>query len=902
MAILAVLLFMLSTIMVFFAPAPMGEPTRALPQKYDLSPRVVYHGAASTTYSGEACVQMVFDYHGPSVTQQDIRNVSTGLRDDGDVATSGELARAIHFSSLSLLSPTQRGYRERALGYGAFSNDWTNDRSDPSPRFASRWTDLMTAIYEGHPVSLMTYLDMPPVLGAPKPPDPQNPQLPTPPVGLGDLAALEKVWRLVVGYDNGGALFYVYDPLTVGTGFLGGGGRKAITRENLDKLWNITTLDEGSFKSHRVGLTGAPWKLADIKAPRTVEAGTTFTISVNVTYWAPPNMNGETVNRPQAVLDTPDEYSVEDSDTSLPLTGISGPNTFRVVEWTVRAPDRSYAGQDTAFYINASGTVISESQPRHTDSIGEGVQVKIEAFGFLNHPPVITTSQIDPALIPDDGTIQPLVSAKVTDEDGNIQTVQVDLTPIGGPSTQRMYDDGSNGDAVEKDGTYSYSITKTVQRGEHIIRITVKDTKGGKAYSNLTLVVEDAASFTEAPRLTSLGFTPSRAPNDATNAVKAWAIVTDKEDDLTNVEVDLSQVGGDSAYPLSDDGTGGDVFPLDGNYTADITIGAAVELGMYQIGFSAVDSVGHRTIATAWLEVVLPPVPPVVKSADTDPEEVDNDGKTKVRLVVVVSDDNDDIERVHTDLTPIKGMAETPLRNDGKGGDLAAGDDTWTLEFTVPTAASPGLKGKIDVTVVDMAGLEGKGSFTLRVNKANSAPEISTYSVRTVSGRVENEFAPGTVVVITVNASDPDSDVLSLTLNFTELPLADIPLLDDGASPDAEASDNVFSARFTIPSGTKEGAYNITVLAQDPKGTKDQLRVRLYVTGSGKGDTSLKLSPMVYIGVPVVLFLVLLVLFVLIFLKRTSPAKVRRGYAPPLMQQGMGRGQPPVFQPYVGPR
>ncbi len=902
MAILAVLLFVLSTLIVLFAPAPAGEPTRALPQKYDLTPRVVYHGAASTTYSGEACVQMVFDYHGPSVTQQDIRNVTTGLRDDGDVATSGELTRAIHFSSMSLLSPTQRGYRERSVGYGAFMNDWTNDRNAPSPRFALRWTDLMTAIYEGHTVALMTYLDMPPVLGAPKPPDPQNPQLPTPPVGLGDLAALEKVWRLVVGYDNGGSVLFVYDPLPSGTGFLGGGGRKAITRENLDKLWNITAFEEGSFKSHRIGLTGAPWKLADIKAPRTVEAGTDFTISANVTYWAPPNMNGDTVNRPQVVLDAPDEYSVQGSGATVDLTGVSGPNTFRVVEWTVRAPDRSYAGQDTAFYINASGTVISESQPRHTDSIGEGVQIKIEAFGFLNHPPVITTSQIDPALIPDDGSIQPIVSSKVTDEDGNIQTVQVDLTPVGGPSTQRMYDDGSNGDAVEKDGTYSYQITKTIQRGEHIIRVTVKDTKGGKAYSNLTLVVEDAASFTEAPRMASLGFTPSKAPNDATTTVKAWAVVTDKEDDLVKVEVDLSQVGGGSAFPLSDDGTGGDVFPLDGNFTSDITVGAAVELGMYQIGFSALDSVGHRTVATAWLEVVLPPVPPVVLSADVDPEEVENDGKTKVRLVVVVSDDNEDIERVIADLTPVKGLSEAPLRNDGKGGDLTAGDDIWTLEFTVPTTASPGLKGRIDVTAVDRTGLEGKGSFTLRVNKANSAPEISTYSVRTVSGKVENEFAPGTVVVIIVNASDPDSDPLSMTLNFTELPIADIPLLDDGASPDAEASDSVYTAQFTIPAGTKEGAYNITVLAKDPKGSTDQLRVRLYVSGGGEDGRPLKVSPVVLIGVPVALFLVLLVLFIIIFLKRTSPANVKRGYAPPLMPQGMGRGQPPVFQPYVGPR
>jgi hypothetical protein len=322
---------------------------------------------------------------------------------------------------------------------------------------------------------------------------------------------------------------------------------------------------------------------------------------------------------------------------------------------------------------------------------------------------------------------------------------------------------------------------------------------------------------------------------------------------------------------------------------------------MYQVSFSASDDAGHTTVATAWLQVVLPPVAPVIKSAEVDPEEVENDGKTKVRLVVVVTDDNDDIDSVFTDLTPIKGSPEAQLRNDGKGGDLASGDDTWTLEFTVPTTASTGLKGKIEVFAVDGTELIGAGSFSLRVLQANSPPEITTYSVRTGSGTASNEFAPGSLVVMTVNVTDPDGDILELTINFTELPLTDIPLLDDGESPDAEASDNVHSASFTIPEGTKDGAYNITIYARDPKGSTDQLKVRLYVAKDKGDEGSEKLSPLLLIGVPSLGVVLLLALFVMVFMRRTN-AVAKKGRAPQIVQQGYGRAQPPVFQPYVGPR
>jgi len=861
---LAVLLLALSVQAMISDDAEGDTPTRALPSRINLSNAVPYHMAVSQDLTGEAGLSMVFDDHGPYIMQQDIRNVTKGILGSG-VADVEELIRAAHYSSNFFTS--QKGYRERPLGYGGFMYDWSDDERNPSPRFDMRFADLYQAMAEGHPILCYMYLDMPPDLNPnPQPPDPNNPQPPEPKVTPEDLAALDKVWRLVVGYDtNQGSngVLIVHDPLPAGTGYLGGRA-KTITRENFDKLWNVYELEDQRISTHRIGMTAAPWKLNDLEHPASVEAGTDFTISVNITYWAPSVMVGVDVSDPRAELVIPADYSYVEGKRVTSLS-IMGPTTYESVEWTIRAPDRAYAGQDWNFILNATGNVTVVS-PAHHDRIGETAFFEVETYGYLNHPPTITSSLVDPEVIPDDGSVQPLIASAVEDEDGNLQSVTVDLSSVGGSSQQRMYDDGTNGDETSGDSIYSYRIRKKLQMGEHTFTVTAKDTRGGMDMDNVTLIVEDAALFTNAPDIVDKGVFPMGIPNDGFTTSVIWAVVDDDEGDLERVEADLSEVGGESDARMFDDGTSGDLFADDGNYSLEFTVGPEVELSIYQVGITAYDRAGHETSAKTWVDVILPPVPPFIIGVSPMPDEVPNDGKTPVTLTAAVEDDNGDLERVWVDLTPVKGPQFAYMKDDGIYPDITEDDGTWTIEFTVGRSVSEGLKGKIDVTAEDSAGLTYTASFSLKVLRANTPPEIMNYNITASDGIARTEFTEGETVNIKVQVQDDDGDELTVSVDLSEMGGSGIELDDaDG--------DGWFEGSFRIPVNTSGSSYNVTITVSDPDGASDSIRIRIGVRESETASKGSSLSSGTILLLSLGGFAVLLIL-VLVFMfgrKKTAP-------------------------------
>jgi len=844
-----------------------GPPTRALPTKVIMTKEVPYHQMSVEDLSGEASLSMVFDYLGPYISQQDIRNVTKGRFESG-VAEPDEMVRATHFSDLSWYSLTQRGYRERGIGYGAFSYDWTDDENAPSPRYSSRFTDIYSIIAERHVLVCYMYLDIPPELTpeTPTPPDPGNPEPPTPPVTQEDLAALEKVWRVVVGYDQGqgSGVLYVHDPLPQGTGYLGGPSR-VISKGDFDKLWNVTVIEGGSIVKHRLGLSASPWTISELSAPRSAEAATVFHISANITYTAPSILAGESVQTPTAVLTIPSEFSFEGSEPSIDLS-ITTPGTYQTVEWSVRAPETTYAGQSITFWLNATGNVVVS----YRDRIGTSTSFEVNAFGFLNHPPVISSAMADPSDVPDDGSVQPLLTCSATDQDGNLQGVTADLTPIGGSSTQKMYDDGTNGDKRSADGTYSYTISREMPQGEHRIEVTAKDTRGAKAVENITLIVEDAAVFTNPPDFVKEGVTPGEVPNDGATVANIWAIVEDVEFDINKVTADMTPVGGDNMFLLYDDGTSGDLFSDDGNFSADFTVPVEVPLGTYQIKLSADDDAGHVSSSSVWMEVVLPPVAPVVVDVVPQPEEVPNDGRTKVVLTALVTDDNDDVDEVYVDLGPVMGSERTPMKDDGKSPDGKAGDEVWSVEFVVSTSTSPGKKSRIEVTAVDSNGLVGTGAFSLEVTKANTPPTIEDSRLFGESMEPRDDFHPGDMVTIVLNVSQTEQDVLSAEMDLSQIGLSVVDLNDEGLAPDVEAGDLQFTGSFEIPENMALGVYYINLTVTDPYGGSDKVELQLKVVKKTDGKTPLSggLTFWLPVGLGIVLLIALLALFVRAYLSK----------------------------------
>ncbi len=855
----ALFLLMSSLAINFMEPGVQGYSTRR-----DLTLITPYHAAAEDHFTGEACLQMVFDYWGPSITQQDIRNV-TKSRLNTDQALVNELIRAAHFSSQSWARGNQRGYAERTYGYGGFSYDW----NDGSARFENRWGDLYEAVYQGFPVMVYTYLDFPPEIGTPKPPDPNNPQPPEPPQFTPeDLAGLEKVWRLVVAYDTSlSQPFKLYDPLPEGVG-AGGGDSMRLSREDFEKLWKVYELDGATISTHRIGMTAAPWSIHDLKKPRgAVQAGTSFEISANISYQAPPIFEGAGLQNPAAFLKLPEDFSMaEDSQTKN--LDIEGTRSFQNVVWNVMAPDKTYVGQDYRFWINCTGRIAVSSEPAHIDDIGGSLSFQQEAQGFKNHPPSITSSGIDPEHIPNDGTIQPLITCLPSDEDGNIYQVIVDLSSLGGtfsPST-KMYDDGGRagtGDATADDGIYSYRIRRELPVGEYTFMITVEDTANAKAYDNVSLKVSPLSEFTESPKIVDKGADPPKVPNDAFTTSTLWAIVEDPENDIYEVTADLSPLGGDNKQELNDQGDEGDLFSNDGNYSFAFTVGPLIALDKYQIEISAEDLTGHLTTAKVWVEVVLPPVPPLITDILVDPTTVVNDDEEVVQVIATVEDDNNDVERVYVDLSPLRGPSEAEMDFEGQ--------DTWSIEFTVPDTVPPGLKGKIDITAVDSSGLSVSESFAITVEQANADPEIIDYYLS------RDEVRPGDEIIVKVNATDDDLDPLMAEVDLTEFDLPDLELKDDGEDPDEVEQDLLFSGRFMVPESAAEGTYNITIRVRDLSGGEVTVKLQIIVSLDAEGAASEAGSDSIYYIVLPAIGAVILILLVVAgyVVKNRSPPQPR---------------------------
>lgn len=117
--------------------------------------------------------------------------------------------------------------------------------------------------------------------------------------------------------------------------------------------------------------------------------------------------------------------------------------------------------------------------------------------------PEIVSTGADPDEVYSDGATTTLLTAKVTHPDGSgdISSVVVDLTQIGGSASQEMSDDGTHGDVASGDGIYSYQTT--VATGTHVqqfsLNVIASDLYGFKAYANIDLKVINKIIATSEP-------------------------------------------------------------------------------------------------------------------------------------------------------------------------------------------------------------------------------------------------------------------------------------------------------------------------------------------------------------------------------------------------------------------
>ncbi|MFQ6092666.1 MAG: C39 family peptidase [bacterium] len=258
-----------------------------LPDAHDITD-LPYHSQETDWYCGEAALQMIFDYYGPLISQEDIGDVADESAGSGTYPDN--LRRAAHFSSWStaVQNPDLRGYPERDLGYGAFEYEWSY-----SSQYPNRYTDLKHLVSQDFPVLILA----------------QNHYL------------------VVKGYNDSLDVFMVHDPwpsygpdVSVRQSFL------------VDHRW---------VGSDRWGLFVSPWSV-DVDAPDLVVQDGKFTVDVTVTYVAPPPFGDEyyPLSVPLASIILPSRFTLAGGIPTKGLPSLLVPGASEKVSWRVKALDR----------------------------------------------------------------------------------------------------------------------------------------------------------------------------------------------------------------------------------------------------------------------------------------------------------------------------------------------------------------------------------------------------------------------------------------------------------------------------------------------------------------------------------------------------------------------------------
>jgi hypothetical protein len=105
-------------------------------------------------------------------------------------------------------------------------------------------------------------------------------------------------------------------------------------------------------------------------------------------------------------------------------------------------------------------------------------------------PKVIGTSGAVPKTVTNDGTGSTMITVTISDPDNNVTGVTIDLSPVGGSSSQAMTDNG--------DGTYSYLLTidAGIPDTPYTFQVTATDADANTGRGQVVLLVVDPTAGT----------------------------------------------------------------------------------------------------------------------------------------------------------------------------------------------------------------------------------------------------------------------------------------------------------------------------------------------------------------------------------------------------------------------
>jgi hypothetical protein len=333
------------------------------------------------TYCGPACLQMVFNYYGENVSQDEIAAVAR--TDPVNGTYTDDLRRAAQFSNLSTsmsdnLPYNITGYTLRSLGYAAFEAQGMN------------LSMLKSYISQGKPLILLMWYSG---------------------------HHIDTHYRVAVGYNQ--TCVFLDDPWNKPSwGGAYGGPDIAFNDTYFMDLWSYWNY---------WALYVCPWSV-QISAPTYVKAGTSFQVQSTITYPQPlPNSLADyPASSCNASIALPANLSLAQGEVQKKTigTGLMTAGSNVTVDWELVANSPVSGTMNITVEGLISGSVYTEfSYPayNYADRIGATANFTI-TLKEDNSPPAIGTLSRNPASLVQPGqTVE--ISTNVTDAESGVQNV-----------------------------------------------------------------------------------------------------------------------------------------------------------------------------------------------------------------------------------------------------------------------------------------------------------------------------------------------------------------------------------------------------------------------------------------------------------------------------------------------
>ncbi len=307
-----------------------GAEGDRFPPGFDIS-GVPHHYQGTSFNCGPAASEMVMDYYGPDIDQEDVADVANCTAAAGSYAS--DVRRSGHFSGIStaIQNASLSGYNERQLGYAALENQWSYPNTS-DPDYPDRYNDLKEIVSQDFPILVLTYYDTSHNSGH---------------------------FRVVKGYNDTTNVFIVHDPWY--SGLYQGPNVNFNQTTFVDNLWT---------RYYRWATLIVPWEV-QVQAPDEVEQGAEFSVSAVIYYHGPHPFDGQDpASSREATIYPSTLFTLAPGETATQtITGTASSGIGNLVTWDLIA-DTSLLGNIISVMSRGFISDSSYSYASYSDSIG----------------------------------------------------------------------------------------------------------------------------------------------------------------------------------------------------------------------------------------------------------------------------------------------------------------------------------------------------------------------------------------------------------------------------------------------------------------------------------------------------------------------------------------------------